>query len=333
MNRRLMIYGATGYTGKLIAQRAALRGLDLVVAGRDAAKVQILGESLAVESRVCGIEDSVGLRNHLADFACVINAAGPFSRTAAAMMAACIDRSVHYLDTTGEMDVFLHAAERDAEAIAAGVMLMPGVGWDVVPSDSVALHVAQRVGQVETLRIAIAHLNPVPSRGSLRTSLEMAKQGLIVRKNGRLLRLAAPLEGRTFSFGDWSASCAHTTRSDLVAAWKSTGAPNIEIYSKPLGENALAMPKGGVDAYQEGPTPAQNAAWRAFASAEAMGENGDVARAVIEGDSAYLYTARAAVEIASRVLDGDFRSGHQSPASAYGVSLPTQIGGTIRDLQ
>jgi short subunit dehydrogenase-like uncharacterized protein len=327
-----MIYGATGYTGKLIAQRATLRGLDLVVAGRDAAKVQVLGKSLAVESRVFGIEDAVGLRDHLAHFACVINVAGPFSRTAAAVMAACIDRSVHYLDTTGETDVFLHAADRDAEARAAGVMLMPGVGWDVLPSDCVALHVAERVGKVETLRIAIAHLNATPSRGSLRTSLEMAEQGLIVRKNGRLLRLAPPLEDRTFRFGDWSASCAQTTRSDVVTAWKSTGAPNIEVYRKPLGENSLAMPEGGVDAIQEGPTPAQNAAWRAFASAEAIGENGEVARAVIEADSAYLYTARAAVEIARRVLDGDFQSGFQSPASAYGVSLPTQIGGTIRDL-
>jgi short subunit dehydrogenase-like uncharacterized protein len=326
-----LIYGATGYTGRMLARRAARRGLDFAVGGRSRDKVQALADELGVEGIVLEVEDTERLRAALAGIRCVLSAAGPFSATAQPLMAACLAGSVHYLDTTGEIGVFAHGEALDHEAAAAGVMLMPGVGWDVVSSDCIALHVARRVPDPQLLRIGLAHIGAVPSRGTLRTGLAIMSGGAFIRRDGELLRLAEPLPPRVLDFGYDRLECSLTPMGDLVTAYKSTGVRNIEVYSA-VRAGGLKLPPGGIEAFPEGPTVEQLAAWRAFATAEVVGAHGSVARSVMETVSGYDFTALAGIEILERVLRGELRSGFQSPASAYGVELATGLGARITDL-
>ena len=133
-----MIYGANGYTGELIARAAVSRGLKPVLAGRSRDKVQALARELGLEARVFSLEDDVRLLTQIKGHDLVLHCAGPFSATAAPMMEACLRANAHYLDITGEIAVFEHAQSLNDRARAAGVVICPGVGFDVVPTDCVA---------------------------------------------------------------------------------------------------------------------------------------------------------------------------------------------------
>lgn len=260
---KILIYGATGCTGRMIARRAAKRGLDFSVGGRDASKVLALSTELGVDGLVLDVDDRAALATAVNAADCVINAAGPFAATARQVIRACLDNSAHYIDITGEVGVFELADSLDAEARDAGIMLMPGAGWDVVPSDCIALHVALRAARAEWLRIGLAHIDGVPSRGTLRTGSLMRDRKL-VRRGGVLVDLDQPPPPVKLDFGLRSFTCGLMSMGDVVTAFKSTGIPNIEVYA-PTGP-AVKMPAEALEAFPEGPTEEQNARWRALAN-------------------------------------------------------------------
>jgi len=162
----VLIYGATGYTGKLVAERAKAIGMTPILAGRNADKVRAVAERLGFEWRAADINDPAALDRALAGIEVVLHIAGPFSATSRQMADACIRNKAHYLDITGEIAVIEALASRSNEAAAAGVMLMPGVGFDVVPSDCLAARVAGRVKNPTKLTLAIGGLEKA-SRGTL----------------------------------------------------------------------------------------------------------------------------------------------------------------------
>ncbi|MCX2731537.1 saccharopine dehydrogenase NADP-binding domain-containing protein [Saccharopolyspora sp. NFXS83] len=315
MNGRLLVYGATGYTGRLVAQHAAAIGLDVTVAGRDPGRVTALADELGVEARTFGTGDA---RDALADVDCLLNVAGPFRHTARPLMDACLDAGVHYLDTTAEFATFALAQSLDEQATHAGIMLMSGTGWDVVPSDCLALHATRRVTEPETLTIALCVTGGF-SRGSLASAAGIEDLGTYVRRSGRLARLetAAP---RAFDFGNGPEECLPVSMGDLITAPKSTGLGDVEVY--------LGTDKGFSATEADGPSEAERARGHYLALAEVTGGDGRVARSLVTTPTGYTFTQHSSVEIARRVLSGQFRPGFQSPASAYGPELVTAIDGT-----
>src|SRR4051812_44120316 len=129
-----LLYGSYGYTGRLIATRALEMGLRPLLAGRDAGKVRAHAAELGLEHRAFALDDTAAAHAALGEAPVVLHAAGPFARTAAPMAQACLRTKTHYLDITGELAVFEAMAELGARALDAGVMLLPGAGFDVVPS-------------------------------------------------------------------------------------------------------------------------------------------------------------------------------------------------------
>ena len=257
----------------------------------------------------------------IADMKCVLHAAGPFSLTSRPMMEACIAKGVHYLDITGEMPVFQMAETLSDRAVAAQVMLMPGVGWDVVPSDCVALHAAQQVAAPRKLAIALLARGGV-SRGSLRTAGTIMALGTQVRRDGEVMT-DNDLPPRDFDFGDGPTSCVPVPMGDVITAWRSTAIPNIAVY--------LSVGDGGfediqIDQMAEGPSKEERDAARCKVIAEVTDADGVVVRSMIETSSGYAYTYESGIEIVRRVLAGDFKPGFQSPASGYGVELATSVG-------
>ena len=345
-----MVYGATGYTGRLIAAEAVRRGLAPVLAGRDAARLARLARPLNLESRAVGLDDRQALVRALDGIGVVLNAAGPFAGTSGALADACLAAGVHYLDVTGEIPVFAALHARDAEARARGVLLMPGVGFIVAPSDCLAAHVAGRLPSARRLRLGISGSRLV-SRGSARTLASLVSEGVQVRRDGRLALLPGGGLERAFDFGRGPRPCLAVSWADVYTAALTTGIPDVEVYLEveaweraaflgsrmfapwyraPLGR---ALLEAQVRLLPEGPTAAERARSRRVLVAEAEDGRGRRVRSRLHTPEAYTFTATTAVEAAVRALRGEARAaaGFQTPAQAYGADFVLGFPGVVRE--
>ncbi|OYQ08361.1 hypothetical protein B7L09_23200 [Pseudomonas mandelii] len=315
----LLIYGATGYTGRMAAGRAKALGLTFEIAGRNHQRLAALARQLNVPYRT--FTPDVQTAQALSGVTVLLNCAGPFVLTAEPLMRACLEAGVDYLDITAEINVY-RLAERLGED--AGVMLLPGVGWDVVPTDCLALHVARRVEQPQSLRIALQVAGSM-SRGSANSVGEIIGAGLMVRVDGVLVP-APDAQPRHFDFGDGPVLCVPLSFGDLVTGWHSTGIPNIAMFVHIAGD---AFPEGDLSQLPDGPTSEERDAHRARAVVEVTGADGAIARSVIETVNGYSYTPLAAVEAARRVLEGERRPGFATPAQVFGGGFAESIAGTV----
>lgn len=319
--KTLMIYGATGYTGRMAAEHAKAQGLNVVIAGRNAERLASLAAQLDVPYRVFTADAHAA--KSLDGISVLLNFAGPFAKTAEALMQACIQAGVDYLDITAEINVYRLAERLGAQAAEAGVMLLPGVGWDVVPTDCLAMHVARRVQNPQSLRVALQVAGSM-SRGSAMSVSEIIGAGLLARVDGQLV--ATPdAQPRHFDFGEGPALCAPLSFGDLVTGWHSTGIANIAMFVHISGD---AFPEGDLSLLPDGPSTEQREAHRARAVAEVTGADGSVARSMIETVNGYSYTPLAAVEAARRVLAGERRAGFETPARVFGMGFAETIAGT-----
>lgn len=316
--KKLMIYGATGYTGRMAAVHAKTLGLDLVIAGRNATRLGALATELNAAYRVFTAD--VQAASHLADIDVLLNFAGPFAQTAEPLMRACIASGTDYLDITAEINVYRLAEQLGAEAV---VMLLPGVGWDVVPTDCLVMHVARRVQQPRSVKIAL-QVPGAMSRGSAMSVGEIIGAGVMASIDGELV--ATPdAQPQHLDFGDGAVLCAPLSFGDLVTAWHSSGIPDIAMFVHISGE---AFPEGDLSSLPDGPSQAQRDAHPARAVTEVTGADGTLARSVIETVNGYSFTPIAAVEAARRVLGGERRPGFETPAKLFGVGFAQTIGGT-----
>ena len=225
-----LLYGANGYTAQLIAYEATKHGPPPILAGRNADAVGALARQLNLEHRVFALDDPAAVDAGLKDVAVVLNCAGPFSRTAKPMADACLRRRVHYLDVTGEISVFEELAGHDAEAQAAGVMLMPGAGFDVVPSDCLAAHLKRRLPTANKLALGFQALGGF-SRGTATTMVENLPKGGMIRRGGVLTHVPTAWRTRVIDFGRGPVRAMTIPWGDVATAYRSTGIPDIEVYA------------------------------------------------------------------------------------------------------
>jgi short subunit dehydrogenase-like uncharacterized protein len=346
----LLIYGSTGYTGRLIVAEALARGLRPTLAGRNADAVRTQAQSLGLEWRAARIDDPALLDAALRGAAVALHCAGPFAHTWRAISDACLRNGAHYLDITGEIAVFEGLAARDAEARAAGIMVLPGVGFDVVPSDCLAAHLARRVPNAVQLRLAFRALGGM-SRGTLQTMIENLGSPGAIRRDGKIVPVPQAWRTRRIDFGDGKLRDATTIPwGDVSTAFHSTGIPNIEVYvsMRPaLRRVAIASRWLGpllrssvvrrwlaarVRAGPVGPSEAERERGASLLWGEAVGVNGERAEARLRGSSGYVMTAQTAVHLASKALGGRAPAGFQTPSRAYGADVILEIPGvTLTD--
>ena len=151
---QFLIYGANGYTGQLITRYAIEQGLKPILAGRNAVSIKALAEEHNLDYRIFGLDDPEEIDRALTDVSLVLHAAGPFIYTAKPMIMACLRNGVHYLDITGEIAVFELAFRYDGRARNKNIVLMPGVGFDVVPTDCMAVYLKQKLPDAKLLKLA-----------------------------------------------------------------------------------------------------------------------------------------------------------------------------------
>jgi short subunit dehydrogenase-like uncharacterized protein len=342
-----LIYGANGYTGALIAREAARRGHRPILAGRHAEAVAALAAELNLPHRAFPVNDSTALASGIAGVRLVLNCAGPFTRTADRMVEACLQAGCHYLDVTGEIAVFEAMAARDAAAKAAGVMVMPGVGFDVVPSDCLAVHVKHRLPGATRLALGFQGRGGF-SRGTLTTMAENVHRGGAIRRGSQLTRVPACWKTRTIDFGRGPVVAMSIPWGDVATAWHSTRIPNIEVYmaatrmqrwmarlSRPFGWLLGSGPmqrwfKRQIQASPPGPTDEQRARGESVLWAEASNDAGQSVVSRLRGPEGYTLTALCGLAVIERVLNGEAPLGYQTPAMAYGPDLILTIPGVVR---
>ncbi|HEX6343646.1 saccharopine dehydrogenase family protein [Umezawaea sp.] len=336
-----MLYGANGYTGELIADLAVRRGHRPVLAGRSAAKVAPLAERLGLEHRVFGLEDA---EQALADVDLVVHCAGPFSATSAPMVDACLASGTHYVDITGEIDVFEAVATRDAEARAAGVVLLPGAGFDVVPTDCVAAMLKAELPSATHLDLAFA-AGGGASPGTTKTSVEGSAAGGRARVDGELRRVRLGHRRRSAAFRSGARDVGSIPWGDVSTAYRSTGIPNITTFTvlpgltghvqalfAPLLRSSLAQNVGKALAQRvSGPDEALRGRTRSEVWGEASDAEGHTVSIALTTPNGYDLTADAVVRVVDRLLAGDVPAGSHTPSSAFGADFVRTLDGVVVD--
>ncbi len=341
-----LIYGANGYTGELITRYAAERGMKPILAGRSRTKIEELAGQFGFESRVFALDETDKLEAALAEVDFVIHAAGPFSITSRAMAEACLRTKRHYLDITGEIAVFESMALLDELAKAAGIMIMPGVGFDVVPSDCLARHLKDRLPSATDLTLAFYGLGRI-SHGTQATMTMNVGSGGAVRRDGEITKVPPAYKSREIDFGEFTKTGVTIPWGDVSTAYYSTGIPNIEVYtvlpdssrtllklSRYIGWLLAAAPIQSVLQNQipaGGPSDEERANGRTLLWGRASDDDGNSVESRQFGPEGYTLTALTALKIAEKILDGHFCSGFQTPAKCYGADLILEIEGTSRE--
>lgn len=345
MANTFLIYGANGYTGELITRFAAERGLTPILAGRNEAKISELAAKYGFEYRVFSLDETAKLDAALNEVDMVLHAAGPFSITSLSMVKACLRNRKHYTDITGEISVFETCAAMDAKAQDAGVMVMPGVGFDVVPSDCLARHLKDRLPTATHLSLAFYGMGRI-SHGTQATMTMNVGKGGAIRKDGKITPVPAAWKTREIDFGTVTKTGVTIPWGDVSTAFYSTGIPNIDVFtivpppqlkmmkmSRYLGWLLAMVP---VQSYLQkkipagGPSDAEREKGRTLLWGEASDPDGNKVESRLQGPEGYTLTAIAALNIAEKILAGNFTRGYQTPAKAYGADLILEIEGTSR---
>ena len=344
--RNWMIYGANGYTGALCAEEAVKRGLRPVLAGRTAERIVPLAERLGLEHRVFGLGEPSVTEENLGGIELVLHCAGPFSATSRPMVDACVRTRAHYFDITGEIGVFEYIHENDARWRDAGIAAIPGMGFDVVPTDCLAAMLKEDMPDAHTLRIAFKGAGAKMSAGTTKTMIEGLGEGSAVRRHGRIERIPPGSLTREIPFEEGAAELAMAIPwGDLATAWYSTGIPNIEtfVYADPAQLRQLRTVsrlawllrmntiKRAVQAlvgkYVKGPNEEERQSGYMLCFGEAEGPGGNTVTRRLRTPEGYWFTVLATLAGVERWLQDGLEPGAQTPSMAFGPRFVHTIEG------
>jgi len=342
----VLIYGAYGYSGQLITREACLRGLKPIIAGRNPEKLKALAVELDLEFHSFDLDQNNSLTEVLHDTELVIHCAGPFSKTARQMIDACIKTKTHYLDITGEIDVFeyAHSSEVDQAATQAGIVVCPGVGFDVIPTDCLAKTLKEALPDADKLVLGFAGGSAI-SPGTAKTTIESLAQGLLIRKEGRIVR--SKFKQRLIDFGNGEKTCMAISWGDVSTAYHSTGIPDIEVYLPASTKTLTTMKllqrlrwllkptfvqkllKKYVDEQIEGPDSNKRSLNPSTVWAEASNGRGQTVQARVKTLNGYEVTKFGAIHVALALLNQEHSgSGSMTPSLLLGKDLISELPGS-----
>lgn len=343
MLHKILLYGANGYTGRLILDELLKQQIDsLLLAGRNEHALRPLAESFNLEFDLCTVSEFEALLKRHKDLVLVINAAGPFAETAEPIAKACIAQGIHYIDITGEIAVFKQLLALDGKAKKQGVMLLPGAGFDVVPTDCLANVLKAELPDATELKLAFAGLGGGVSRGTALTAISQMDAHTWVRQNGKLTEISWREREQKIDFGPFKGTCLPISWGDLQTAWVSTGVPNISVFIpfnsktrtwipwltrliqiRPIRKLALSY----IGKKLTGPTAAQREKGQTHIIGEAFNDKGQSIRKHLVTPDGYTFTALSVVAICKHILNGSLSPGYQTPAMAYGAKFAEEIQG------
>lgn len=344
MKQRWILYGANGYTGRLIAAAAKKRGLSPILAGRNREAIASLAAATGLEHRVFSLGEPNTVRQGLAGMKMVLHCAGPFSATSQAMIEACLAQGCHYLDISGEISVFANAYRQHEAARRADIVLLPGVGFDVVPTDCLAASLVGILPAATRLVLAFAG-NGGLSPGTAKTSLEGLARGGCVSRGGQLQRVPLAWKTREIPFAGGPRLAVTIPWGDVFTAHVSTGIPDVEVYMaasprmiRRLRQLRLLQPllrwkwlqqklKKRIGESVEGPSEEQRRHSRMELWGEVGSADGRTAAATMTTPDGYDVTVTASLGIVEYLLDHDVEGGYYTPSLLLGEDYARRLPG------
>ncbi len=329
-----MLYGANGFTGKLIAREAKRRDMSVVLAGRTKDKIKSLAEELNLPYETFSLSSIDLIKEKIGSCSLVLLCAGPFSQTSQPMVQACLELGIHYLDITGEIEVLENIISLDSKAKEQGSILIPGVGFDVVPSDCLAKLLSEKLPDAQELSLAFtgeATLSP----GTMKTMIENLPKGGKIRRDGKLKSIPSFSLFRDIPFSDKTLTCSAIPWGDLASAYYSTQIPNITVYGPtPKWSRFLKKPlkvlnpvlarsivqnflKKQIVKHVKGPTEEQQKSARMLLWGEVRKENRSCI-GHLEIPEGYHFTMLAALKSIEKILNGNISPGSYTPSTAFG---------------
>lgn len=337
-----MIYGANGYTGNLIVREAVRRGMRPIIAGRGAVSIENLGRELGLPARAFALDDSGVIDTALADVDIMLNCAGPFSATARPMIEACLRTHTHYLDITGEISVFEYAQSLHEQARVANVVLCPGVGFDVIPTDCVAAALKNALPDATHLALGFDSRSGL-SPGTAKTTVEGLAQGGKVRRDGHIETVPLAYKVRTIDFGDGPKMAMTIPWGDVSTAWHTTGIPNIEVYL-PGSERMIAatrranlfrwllgwapvqrMAQKRIARTVRGPSAERRDAMPMYVWGEVRNDRGTIRTARIKTANGYSLTVTGSLAAVEYLLSTSVAGGSYTPSRLMGEDLVERL--------
>lgn len=349
-SRSFLLYGANGYTGELIARYASQYNLQPILAGRQKDLVEPLANKLGFPCSIFNLDDTTALLAALKKVKVVVHAAGPFHHTARQMIEACLQTGTHYLDINGDISVFEMIKGYDEAAKKAGIMLLSGAGFDVVPTDCLALLLKKLLPDAVSLRLAFATTGGGLSHGTATTTVNKLGEGGAVRKKGKIIKRPLGERGMWVDFGKKKLFVISIPWGDVSTAWFTTGIPDIESYTgmPPKVYYLLKLQflfnwllrtkwirnylKKKIKQRPPGPSDEQRSKAASLVWGQATNAEGKTATARLSGPDGYTLTTYSTLIITQKVLNDNLTPGYQTPASAYGEDLVMEIPGMEREV-
>ncbi|MCU0614838.1 MAG: saccharopine dehydrogenase NADP-binding domain-containing protein [Desulfobacterales bacterium] len=340
-----MIYGANGYTGRLIAEEAVLQGLRPILAGRNHKKIKSLAQRLNLAWRCFDLKNPEIISSNLDRIALLLNCAGPFTATSVPLAKACLKSGTDYLDITGEMEVFEYIHSMNEKAREAGVVLCPGAGFDLIPTDCLAATLKKYLPDANYLALGFDSKGPV-SPGTAKTIIEGFKYGGMIRKNGILSSVRLAHKVRKIDFGSGPKMAITISWGDVSTAFYTTGIPNIEVYIA-LPERAITLMKilrifrfiislepfqillkKIVDIQIKGPSVLQRKKSRVHLWGEVINSKRDSVQAHLKTANGYDVTVMGALGIVRKLLEKKSFPGVYTPSQLMGINYISNLPGS-----
>lgn len=338
-----MVYGSNGYSGKLIAKYANDKGLKPIIAGRNQSNIESLAKELDCEFRVFDLSEQSNIVKNLEGIDAVIHCAGPFSATAEPMIKGCLESKTHYLDITGEIAVFEMAKSYTKQAEEAGIVLCPGVGFDVIPTDCLASQLKELMPDATHLALGFDSKSGF-SPGTAKTSVEGLSKGGRVRKDGEIIQVPLAFKTRKIDFGAGEKLAMTIPWGDVSTAHFTTDIPNIEVYI-PASPNLVKklnrmnyirlllglgfvqnFLKKRIEKSVRGPSEKTRAKLNTYLWGEVKNAKGEVKTLRLECSNGYTLTMTGGVKMIEHVLNTD-KTGYQTPTTLVNNHLLKEIEG------
>ncbi|MBA2498377.1 MAG: saccharopine dehydrogenase NADP-binding domain-containing protein [Chitinophagaceae bacterium] len=343
-----LLYGANGYTGRLITDLAVAYGLRPVLAGRNEKSIRQMADKYSLDHRIFDLSENSKLIDALNEVPLVLNAAGPFRYTAEQVTEACLHTKTHYIDITGEIEVFEMIKLKGPAAKQAGILLLPGAGFDVVPTDCMALWLKQQLPMATKLQLAFASAGSGVSHGTAHTMIEGLGMGGAVRKNGKIISKPLGHKGMWVDFGPKKLFVMSIPWGDVSTAYDTTGIPDIVAFTsvpiniyRSLKFQSLFnwilktklikdLARNKINSGPAGPSAEKRKSSVSYIWGKAEDANGNIVTGRMVTPDGYTLTAHSSLIITKKILNNNLGIGYHTPAGLYGADLVLEVPGTQR---
>jgi short subunit dehydrogenase-like uncharacterized protein len=350
LNNSFLLYGANGYTGELIARYATEYNLKPILAGRRKEVIEPLALKYNLPYLVFDLNDHDALKAALQKVSLVVHAAGPFEFTAKQMVEACLETQTHYIDINGDIAVFELLKSYDAKAKQKGIMIMPGAGFDVVPTDCLSLFLKNKLPDAIELKIAFATVGGQISHGTALTMASKMGEGGAERRGGKIIKVPLGDKGMWLVLENKRLFFMQIPWGDVSTAYFTTGIPNIETYTgiTPKLYKILKFQKAfnwllrtsiirnyinkQIKKREPGPSDEKREKAKTFVWAQVQNAKGEKATAYLKTPEGYTLTTHSTLLIAKKILEEKFLAGYQTPAIVYGADLIMEVPQVERKL-